>query len=370
MPAHPSPLRVAPVQFETTISYIQRLAARHHLSAAQLLSALGIPRPLAHDACTRPHGPRTASELYLNAAARHRIAAFCGIHEEHLAHALPTWTRYLDRSPDESPTARVRLSQLHAVTGCPHCTLARTGNSHPVAQYLPDTRIVCRRHRIWMLGLHTLNGVPFPAEHADLTRTPEILTAHQAHIRLLRRGKEAAEHGLAHAAALTEHWRCTAPADELIWPARARRIHPAHTCLWYALAREPLTYPETIALAQLFTRHPHTLRTYAPPGGPHPLHATIAALLERPWLEDPAHYPPRLPGLTGHTCGRHPHPQQPHRHALCCKGPVELTELGYHPPTGPPRQREQGRREGPEDRTGSKTQSRSNTPPVLRSPVR
>ncbi|MHB9864588.1 hypothetical protein [Streptomyces sp. YIM S03343] len=95
-----------------------------------------------------------------------------------------------------------------------------------------------------MLGHHTLSGDPFPAEHADLTRAPEILAAHRAHIRLRSRWKEAADHSLTHAMTLTERWRRTAPADERIWPARTRRISTTRTRLWYALARQAITYPE------------------------------------------------------------------------------------------------------------------------------
>lgn len=314
---HLSPLRVAPMQWETTASYIQRLARRHHLTTAQFLSALAVPRPVAHKECSRPHGPYRTIELYLNAAARHRIAEFSGIPEEHLAHALPAWSAYRDRSPAASPKARLRLSTMHAVTGCPRCTLTRTGSSRPVAQYLPDTHLVCRRHHTWMLGHHTLSGDPFPAEHADLTRAPEILAAHRAHIRLRSRWKEAADHSLTHAMTLTEHWRRTAPADERIWPARTRRISTTRTRLWYALARQAITYPETIALAQLFTHHPSTLHVLQHPGRTHPLHTTIATLLNRAWLTDPAHYPPR------------PTPRQNHS--------TELTQLGYthHQPPHP-----------------------------------
>jgi hypothetical protein len=329
-----SPLRVGPVQWETTTSYIQRLAARHHLTTAQLLSALNIPRPRAHDECSRSHGPYTAIELYLNAEARHRIGGFCGIREEHLTRALPAWSGYHDRGPAAAPRAQLRLSALYAVTGCPRCTLARTGSRRPLSQYLPDTHLVCHRHHTWILGRHTLNADPFPAEHACLIRAPEILTAHRAHIRLLRRWGQACDHALALAITLTEHWRRTAPADERIWPARTRRISPTRTRLWYALAREAITYPETIALAQLFTRHPRMLYTRARPGQPHPLHTTIAALLDRPWLNDPGYYPPRLLDHIPNTSSRRPlpHGRWPYRHASYHPGTVELTQLGYHPP--------------------------------------
>ncbi|MEU5599546.1 TniQ family protein [Streptomyces sp. NPDC020298] len=316
---HPSPLRVAPMQWETTASYIQRLARRHHLTTTELLHALGIPTPHTHPECTKPGSPYTTIELYLNPASRHLITQFTGIDTTHLTHALPQWSRHRDKSPTAPPKARLRLAPVHAVTGCPHCTLTRTGHTHPVQQYRPSTALICRRHRTWMLGPHALNGEPFPTEHADLTRTPEILAAHREHTRLLRRWGQAADHGLTHAMALTEHWRRTAPADEHIWPARTRRLSTTRTRLWYALAREAITYPETIALAQLFTRHPGTLHVLQHTGRPHAVHTTIAALLNRAWLTDPAHYPPRPTTRQNHS--------------------TELTQLGYTNPRTPPRKR-------------------------------
>ncbi|MFE9637332.1 TniQ family protein [Streptomyces sp. NPDC006463] len=328
-------LRLAPVQWETTVSYLQRLASRHHLDTAELLRGLGIPGPLLHPECTRPHGPYTSIELYLNPASRSLIADFAGIPEEHLAHALPQWNGHRDKPHAAPPKARLRLAPMHAVTGCPHCTLARTGQTHPVPQYLPDTALICQRHSTWMLGRHTLAGTRLPIEHASLRRAPEILAAHRAHVRFLKRWGPAADHALALAMNLTETWRRNAPADERIWPARARRIGDNKRArLWYALAREAITYPETITLAQFLAHHPRTLHARERPGHAHPLHTAVADLLGRPWLENPALYPDQFGNRITYTVGRHPYPRSrwPYRHNPYDPGPTELTKLGYQPP--------------------------------------
>ncbi len=360
----PSIWRVAPLQWETTTSYIQRLARRHHLTTAELLHALGIPRPQANKECAQPHGPYTSIELYLNAPSRRLIAAFAGIPDEHLAHALPEWNRYRDKPDPQSARARLRLASAHAVTGCPRCTIARTGDPHPVPQYLPDTRLVCRRHHTWMLGRHTLAGMPLPIEHADLTQTPEILAAHRIHIRFLRRWGAAADHALTLAMNLTENWRRAAPSEERIWPARARRIgNNKRARLWYALAREAVTYPETITLARFFAHHPRALHVLERPGHTHPLHTAVASLLGRPWLENPALYPDRFGDRISYTPGRNPRARErwPSRHSPYAPGPTELTELGYQSPPQQPSSHIQARRK---DRKGSrKSAPRTGTEP-------
>ncbi|MEU8437903.1 TniQ family protein [Streptomyces sp. NPDC029216] len=254
-------LRLAPIQWETTVSYLQRLARRHHLDTAELLRGLGIPGPLLHPECTRPHGPYTSIELYLNPASRSLIADFAGIPEEHLAHALPQWNGHRDKPHAAPPKARLRLAPMHAVTGCPHCTLARTGQTHPVRQYLPDTALICQCHSTWMLGRHTLAGTRLPIEHASLRRAPEILAAHRAHVRFIKRWGPAADHALALAMNLTETWRRAAPAEESIWPARARPHRRQQ-------ARPPLVRPRPRSDHLPRDHHPRPVPRPPPPHTP------------------------------------------------------------------------------------------------------
>nr|WP_324605973.1 TniQ family protein [Streptomyces sp. NRRL S-813] len=89
--ARPGPVRLAPLQGETNLSYLDRLADRYRLGVRDLIPALlqvggGLFK-----------GYRTDGEVYLNAEARARISAFCRVPEEILQRALPAWTAYLAR---------------------------------------------------------------------------------------------------------------------------------------------------------------------------------------------------------------------------------------------------------------------------------
>lgn len=328
--------RVRPLRYETNASYITRVAGAHHLLGGELLDGLSIGHPRLHPDCEQPRGPRSHIDLYLNAPARERFSRYVQIPENHLAHALPDWTGYhRDQPYSIRPRTLLWPSYLPAVTGCPHCTRAHTGQPEPVLLCLPHHRLVCARHQTWALGPHTLHGQTIDNQHASLQRTPEIITAHHTHQRLLsRHGAHQVVHAVSLAMQFTEYWRRNAPADERIWPARARRISPSRRRMWYALAREAITYPETIALAQLLIRRP-----YWPlhrPGQPHPLHEAAADLLDRPWLNDPAHHPSDLINRIGPP-SRHPSSSPwPYRHSTSTHHDnthsTELTRLGYQPP--------------------------------------
>ncbi|MEV1025010.1 TniQ family protein [Streptomyces sp. NPDC050264] len=333
--------RVRPLAFETNASFIGRLAGAHHLTVQELLGSLRIYRPKLYPREDRL-GPHSVTELYLNAAARERISQYTGIPGEHLARALPCWKDH-EGSRGRRPTAGARPggawrpSDLPAVIGCPHCTIARTGTTQPVWRYLPHDRLVCGRHRTWALGPHTLQGVPVTHTHVLLHGALEIVQARYAHQRLVRRWGPDADDVIAQAARITEHWRRHAPPTERLWSERAERLAPRDThdpLLWSVLAREAITYPETIALARLFEHRPTARYLRTRPGQSHPLHAVIAELLEQPWLKDPAHYPEDLSRFIG-PAPRDRHSQRAYRHhtARMSSTPctAELTELGYQP---------------------------------------
>ncbi|MFF7505167.1 hypothetical protein ACFZBM_38015 [Streptomyces lavendulae] len=253
---------------------------------SELLCGLRIHPPKVHPVRGREWGPHARSELYLNFRARARISQYIGISKDRLARALPCWTEHRDRGAAGRSGAGgvIRPFSLPAVIGCPHCTITRTGHTQPVPRYIPHHRLVCARHHTWALGPHTLNGIPVPHTHALLHQTPEIIRAHHTHQRL---------------------------------------------------AREAITYPETIALAGLLIRKPSTRYHQTRPGQPHPLHTTIARLLNRRWLQNPAHYPEDLSRYI-HSAPRHPTNDTAYRHhtkPTSREGhSVELTQLGYRPP--------------------------------------
>lgn len=254
---HQALRRIRPLAFETNASFIERLAGAHHLTTSELLCGLRIHPPKITPVREREWGPHARSELYLNTRARNRISQYTGIPEEHLARALPSWTEHRDRGTAGQSRAggTIRPSRLPAVIGCPHCTITRTGHTQPVPRYLPHHRLVCPRHHTWALGPHALNGVPVPHTHALLHQTPEIVRAHHTHLRLTRRWGPDADDAIAQAARLTEHWRRHAPRTERTWPTRAQHIATnsgiggsRNVNLWETLAREAITYPETITL--------------------------------------------------------------------------------------------------------------------------
>ncbi|MEU9305593.1 TniQ family protein [Streptomyces sp. NPDC048269] len=328
--------RIRPLSFETNASFVERLARAHYLTTSELLSGLHIHRPKVYPAREHDYGPHTPTELYLNAGARARISQYTGIPDAHLTHALPCWKDYRDRgsAAETRPGGAMRPSSLPAVIGCPHCTVARTGQTQPVPRYLPHQQLVCARHRTWALGPHTLHGIPVPHTHALLHKTPEIVRAHHTHLRLTRRWGPDADNAVAQAARLTEHWRRRAPKSERIWPDRARLVGSEDASMWQALAREAITYPETITLAGLLVRRPSTRYHRTRPGQSHPLHTTIARLLNRRWLQNPAHYPEDLSHYIRYA-PRHPTNDTAYRHHTKPTSreadTVELTQLGYRP---------------------------------------
>ncbi|MEU1854406.1 hypothetical protein ABZ499_35525 [Streptomyces sp. NPDC019990] len=116
------------------------------------------------------------------------------------------------------------------------------------------------------------------------------------------------------------------------WLEMAAELVPAD-CPWYALARAAITYPETITLAQFIAHHPRALPALERPESAPPVHTAIAALLNRPWLQNRAFYPDRLNNRTIYAPS--PRPGARPRWTYRQPGPTELTELGYHPPKRP-----------------------------------
>lgn len=176
--ARPGPVRLAPLQGETNLSYLDRLADRYRLGVRDLIpSLLQVGGGLFK-------GYRTDGEVYLNAEARARISAFCRVPEEILQRALPAWTAQEPLSPDGAGAAgRFRFGAVvpSAGEGCRLCTAARTGRAKPARVYLqPHTRI-CRRHRRWMLGTHWIDSGPADTEQVDLAELPQMVAAHRQH---------------------------------------------------------------------------------------------------------------------------------------------------------------------------------------------
>ncbi len=144
-PAQLLPVRVRPVQAETLVSYMFRLAEANALHRpTMLLRALG-----------EPIGPApTASwvdkyEITLNPAAQHRLEIFTGIPVAQLGKALPTLARRPPRgSPATTPAFHgdrsVRLRDY-----CQDCR-ARLPGQPLIRVYDQVAPEICSRHRRWV----------------------------------------------------------------------------------------------------------------------------------------------------------------------------------------------------------------------------
>ncbi|MEV2196512.1 TniQ family protein [Streptomyces phaeochromogenes] len=290
--ARSGPVRLAPLQGETNLSYLDRLADRYRLGVRDLIpSLLQVGGGLFK-------GYRTDGEVYLNAEARARISAFSRVPEEILQRALPAWTAQEPLSPDGAGAAgRFRFGAVvpAAGEGCRLCTASRTGRAKPARLYLkPHTRI-CPRHRRWMLGTHWIDGAPADSEQIDLTGLPEMVAAHRRHLDLLRHRPDAARAFEVAHAVVVSWWAQQWPEEEQ-WPRRALRLAPpgADPGWWRLLARDAVTYPETVALTSVLTDERTRQRLLADTGGhlPHTLAhapalvAQLARATNRPWLAE------------------------------------------------------------------------------------
>ncbi|MFJ2864015.1 TniQ family protein [Kitasatospora sp. NPDC087314] len=273
---------------ESTASWLQRVAAAHHLSQAHLLDGLAIT------VTGRPSRTPGGSELHLDHPAQHRLAAFTRLPHHHLTHALP----YLGSpcpdpaDPGHTPAGHGgghaswhRLDPRHApMRACPSCTLRRTGGTtnHALA-YLPDHARLCPRHHRWAAGPH---------QSLNTAALPELTHAHAGHRRL--RHRPGAADAWTWAAAITTRWHdhSTHTALAARWQHRRRLLHAANpgvrpvTGSWALLARDAVTYPETVTLARALA----TTAMFPAPfhGRPHPaVHAFLdhtATALDLPHL--------------------------------------------------------------------------------------
>jgi hypothetical protein len=143
--------RPAPLQGETTSSLICRIANRYGMEAKVLRSYWHWRNyPPGHDG----GGARADAEVLLNAAGRQLLASLCGVTEDVLALALPSWEQEDAKLPageNEAPAAAWRIGG--AVTGptafgCRLCTARRTGTAMRMVRYAPLWARVCVRHHI------------------------------------------------------------------------------------------------------------------------------------------------------------------------------------------------------------------------------
>ncbi|MFK4197209.1 TniQ family protein, partial [Streptomyces sp. NPDC033754] len=242
--------RIAPLNGELTLSFLNRIAARYHLGIREVLAAVtdvgglqNLTGMLYLD-----------SEIHLNAQARARVTTLCRVPPRVLEQALPAWRREEPCGKYGSgPVGRLmRGEEAVAAWGpaCPSCTAARTGREVPARRYLTPKDRVCARHRYWLLFLPGTSGLPVP-----LGPCPEVVDAQRRHVQLLRRSPAGVQAFEVARAITGSWWDQPWPVEEQRWPARLEATRPddAGAGWWKVAARDLITYPETVAVAGVLT---------------------------------------------------------------------------------------------------------------------
>ncbi|MEV0982487.1 DNA-binding protein [Streptomyces sp. NPDC049915] len=257
MTHHPGLLRTAPLRGETTSSLICRIASRYGMEAKVLRSCWHWRNyPPGHDG----GGARADAEVLLNTAGRQLLADLCGVTENVLARALPSWGQEDAKLPageDQVPAAAWRIGSAVAgpvAFGCRLCTARRTGVAVRVVRYAPRWERVCVRHRRWLLDADANQ----PLEHLDLRDLPEVAVAQRRWAgvarRAVRAGVEPARvFALAHAVVArwweqALHWE-----RETIWPRRLHQVAGGDAGgdleRWRIVGRDAVVFPEVVAVA-------------------------------------------------------------------------------------------------------------------------
>ncbi|GIF75673.1 hypothetical protein [Asanoa siamensis] len=230
------PVQVRPIRGETTISYVFRLADANDLARPTiLLGALGRPTRGLTQFLIDDYDVR------LNSLALQRLETFTGTPPGRLRSVLPGLHHPGDALPEEIPAMRVvKAYNLH--DPCDHCT-ARLPGRRAAKVYTLYFPVLCRKHRRWL------------ATKTDLTHTPEIITAHRRHGRLLAAtgDREWTYQQLHVANWIVSGWarssHRTIPRLHELWQTRDNLLTGRHNLF---NPSNLLIYPEAVALAEIF----------------------------------------------------------------------------------------------------------------------
>jgi hypothetical protein len=246
--AAPGVFRVRPLPFEATASYVQRLADTYQLTLPQLLDGASVT--------LTGHGTLPTADLHLSPAARHHLATLARIPLPHLTHALP---RLAPNNAAHHTAAAARWKRLEAeqqpVRACTLCTHHHShGTTDTAWVHRPPHRLVCPRH-------HQAAPDPRLTTTIHTRGVPELAAAHHANQRLLRHPRAATAWTTARA--ITTRWYDHQQHLTHRWHTRLtqlRATNPHLTTTGSAspalLARDLVTYPETVTLARALTTLP------------------------------------------------------------------------------------------------------------------
>lgn len=290
------PRTVRPMTGETIDSYLLRLAAANHLTAADLAAHLA----------TRPFNLATTVALpVLAGASGHNPAV--------LARALPELGPNPPAAGQRTPAAEDPVPR----SACRRCTATKGAPGAVVVWTVPE-RNICLRHRLW-----TGQGVIAPHDQIDLAEHPQVVHAQLRHHRLVDR--------FGPVPTRAAHWRASQLWVDVTWRGWGEPYHiprdlhpeqPPHPnrragsgAPWRLHTDDPAyhaaTYPETVTLAGLIAHpHWHALAMSDTDND----HDRFHAELWRRLPTDTAAQQPRLPNLRNllrHATGTDGHPSTP-----------------------------------------------------------
>ncbi|WP_105974950.1 TniQ family protein [Streptomyces geranii] len=249
--------RIAPFSRETTSSLMGRIAGRYGMEAKALRSCWQWRNyPPAYDGGSA----RADAEVLLNTPGRQLLADLCGVTEDVLARALPSWGQEDAKLPagkDGVPAAAWRTGGAVAgpvAFGCRPCTARRTGAGVRVVRYTPRWQRVCVRHGRWLMDA----DADQPLEYLHVRGVPEVAAAQRRWTgvarRAVRAGAEPARvFALAHAVVArwweqALHWE-----RETVWPGRLHQVAGGNAGgdleRWRIVGRDAVVFPEVVAVA-------------------------------------------------------------------------------------------------------------------------
>ncbi|WP_236581119.1 TniQ family protein [Rhodococcus sp. T7] len=238
------PRSAAPVNGETLVSYLTRLADANHLTLAEVLAVL--PPWFSTKASSDDDRARHHMLVPATGAALLALAHLTSKPPADLAHALPPFGDTDIQGP------------LRATTACRRCTIRR-GIRGPVPVHLPVHHNVCTRHGIWISDADS--------PQLDLSATPEIITAQRRTNQLLRHHTPQ-QVTLAYATAVkaVPPWPASTTALPHHWRHRLLRLQTRNHYLGIQTDHDSFThaaiYPDTVELAAQILRpaNQHTPR--------------------------------------------------------------------------------------------------------------
>ncbi|MGW0963644.1 TniQ family protein [Streptomyces gelaticus] len=251
-PRQPLPVRVTPVQGESTGSFVNRLAHGQGLELEALLERVGFGRASQDPVRVRAYPSTT--EMYVNERGLEYLAVLCGSTARVLQEVLPSTAAARLLEETETTAALWKWPWLpregHLVPLCGTCTAAR-GVRETVWMISTDRWRVCLEHLRW-----TDSDATGGERGLSLKLLPETAEAHREREALGQRYGAVGEQLFADAFQIAVHWWTHLP-DTARWVRRAwdAGLEPL------AVPAAPLVVmPEAAAMAAQLTAFEHSGR--------------------------------------------------------------------------------------------------------------